>query len=105
MKYKKVIAIFRIEQLEKVEKKLHQLRIYGVSVSKVKGYSEYANLYAKDWMTLHARIELFTDESGAEVAAQAIMDAASLGMEGDGIVAILPADKLYLIRTKADADA
>ncbi|HEC15260.1 MAG TPA: P-II family nitrogen regulator [Sedimenticola sp.] len=104
MRYKKVTAIFRIDLLDKVEKSLQQLGVHGLSVSKVKGYGEYADFYAKDWMTNHARIELFSDEKGAEIAARTIMDAASLGMEGDGIVAILPVDKLYRIRTKAEVD-
>jgi len=37
--------------------------------------------------------------------AGAIMDAAHLGMAGDGIVAILPVEKLYRIRTRSPAEA
>ena len=102
MNYRKVTAIFRLDLLEKVEKKLQGLGVKGLSVSKVKGYGEYADFYAKDWMTNHARIELFTEADDAEVIAKAIMDAASLDMEGDGIVAILPVEKLYRIRTKTE---
>ncbi len=102
MNYRKVTAIFRIELLEKVEHKLQDLGVRGLSVSKVKGYGEYADFYAKDWLTNHARIELFTKERDAEAIAKAIMDAASLDMEGDGIVAILPVEKLYRIRTKTE---
>lgn len=100
MNYRKVTAIFRLDLLDKVEKKLQELGVKGLSVSKVKGYGEYADFYAKDWLTTHARMELFLDEKEAETTAQAIMDAASLDMEGDGIVAILPVEKLYRIRTK-----
>ncbi len=102
MNYRKVTAIFRIELLEKVEHKLQDLGVKGLSVSKVKGYGEYADFYAKDWLTNHARIELFTEADDAEAIAKAIMDAASLDMEGDGIVAILPVEKLYRIRTKTE---
>lgn len=102
MNYRKVTAIFRIELLEKVEEKLQELGVKGLSVSRVKGYGEYADFYSKDWLTTHARIEIFLEEKRAEVTAQAIMDAASLGMEGDGIVAILPVEKLYRIRTKTE---
>ncbi len=102
MNYRKVTAIFRIDLLDKVEKKLQELGVKGLSVSRVKGYGEYADFYAKDWLTTHARIELFLDEKEAEVTAQAIMDAASLDMAGDGIVAILPVEKLYRIRTKTE---
>ncbi len=100
MNYRKITAIFRFELLDKVEHKLQELGVKGLSLSKVKGYGEYADFYAKDWLTNHARIELFLEEKDAEVTAQAIMDAASLDMEGDGIVAILPVEKLYRIRTK-----
>jgi len=102
MNYRKVTAIFRIELLEKVEKKLQELGVRGLSVSRVKGYGEYADFYSKDWLTSHARIEIFLEENRAETTAQAIMDVASLGMEGDGIVAILPVEKLYRIRTKTE---
>jgi len=102
MKYRKVTAIFRFELLGKVEKKLQELGVKALSVSKVKGYGEYADFYAKNWLTSHARIELFLEEKDAELTARAIMDAASLDMEGDGIVAILPVEKLYRIRTKSE---
>ena len=102
MNYRKVTAIFRFELLDKVEKKLQELGVKGLSVTKVKGYGEYADFYAKDWLTAHARIELFLKEADAEITAKAIMDAASLDMEGDGIVAILPVEKLYRIRTKTE---
>lgn len=104
MNYRKVTAIFRLDLLGKVEKRLQELGVKGLTVSKVKGYGEYADFYAKDWLTTHARVELFLKEEEAEVTAQAIMDAASLDMEGDGIVAILPVEKLYRIRTKTEVN-
>lgn len=102
MNYRKVTAICRIDMLETVEQKLRELGVKGLSISKVQGYGEYVNYYTKDGMTDHWRIELFTDESQAELIAQAIMDCASLHMEGDGIVAILPVEKLFRIRTKSE---
>jgi nitrogen regulatory protein P-II 1 len=102
MNYKKVTAIFRIDLLEKVEHALQDTGVKGLSVSKVKGYGEYADFYAKDWMSTHARIELFLEEGEAESTAKTIMDAASLSMEGDGIVAIVPVEKFYRIRTKCE---
>lgn len=104
MNYRKVTAIFRMSLLEKVERKLQALGVKGFSISKVKGYGEYADFYAKNWLTNHARIEIFTEADDAEEIAQSIMDAASLDMEGDGIVAILPVEKLYRIRTKAEVN-
>jgi len=104
MSFKKITAIIRPDLLNKVEKTLKELGVPGVSVSQVKGYGEYADFYAKDWMVTHARIEVIIDTERADAIAQAIMDAAHTGLEGDGIVAIVPVEKLYHIRTKAECD-
>jgi len=100
MNLKKVNAIFRCDVLEKVEKKLQDIGVRGVSITKVKGYGEYANTYTDDWLVTHCRIEIFTEESKAEVIAQAIIDTAHTGVTGDGMVAILPVERLFRIRTK-----
>lgn len=76
----------------------------GISVTKVKGFGEYADFFERDWMTTHLRVEVFTSSSQAGAIARAIIDAAHSGREGDGIVAILPVEKLYRIRTRALAD-
>jgi len=103
MKYRKVTAIIRRDRLEKVEHKLQQIGVRGISVTRVKGYGEYADFYARDWMTSYARIEIFTTAEKVDGIAEAIMDAAHVGLSGDGIVAVLPVEKLYRIRTKSEA--
>jgi len=103
MKYRKVTAIIRRDALQKVEQKLQQEGVQGISVTRVKGYGEYADFYAGDWMITYARIEIFTTEERAESIAQAIMETAHVGLSGDGIVAVLPVEKLYRIRTKSEA--
>ena len=100
MRFRKVTAIFRTERLEAVEKRIKELNIPGVSVTKVKGFGEYANFYKTDWLCNHVRIEIFTGARQADELAQTIMDAAHTGIEGDGIVAILPVESVYHIRTK-----
>ncbi len=104
MSYNKVTAIVRRDVLEKVECRLREIGVQGISVTKVKGYGEYADFYSPDWLVPHARIEIFTTAKRAEEVAGAIMDAAHLGMAGDGIVAILPVEKLYRIRTRSAAE-
>ncbi len=99
MNLRKVTAIFRSERLEEVEKRLQEAGVKGLSVTKVKGYGEYANFFAHDWMVTHARIEIFTDATAAERLAKIIVEAAHGGGEGDGFVAILPVEKVYRIRT------
>lgn len=102
MNYRKVTAIIQSDVLEKVERKLQAIGVTGISITKVKGYGEYANFYSKDWMVSHVRFEIFTHETKADAIAQAIIEAAHVGLEGDGIVAVLPVEKLYRIRTQSE---
>jgi nitrogen regulatory protein P-II 1 len=100
MSFKKVTAIFRVDHCEKVEQELQELGVHGFSMSKVKGYGEYADLYSHDWLVTHARIEIFTEASKVDDIVETIMEAAHVGIEGDGIVAVLPVEQLYRIRTR-----
>lgn len=102
MKYGKITAIVRKETLENVEKKLQEMGAPGVSITKVKGYGEYADLFRSDWLTTHARLEIFTTSEKAGPLAEAIMDAACVGTCGDGIVAILPVERLFRIRDRRE---
>ncbi len=100
MKFRKITAIIRPERLEAVEECLKRLNVPGVSVTKVKGFGEYADFYKTDWMCNHVRVEVFVGVRQADEIAQAVMDAAHTGIEGDGIVAVLPVEAVYHIRTK-----
>ena len=51
----------------------------------------------------HARVEVFTDAGRADATARAIMEAAHSGEPGDGMVAILPVERVYRIRTGREA--
>ena len=101
MEYRKVIAIVRADCLEKVEQALQALAVPGVSVSKVKGYGEYRDFYERDWMSGHARIEIFTPQPRALAIAEAIMEASHTGLPGDGIVAIQPVETLFHIESRS----
>lgn len=98
--YCKVTAIIRCGMLEKVEQRLKEIGVPGVSVTQVKGYGEYTNFYTRDWMSTHARVEIFTYARLAENIAHAVMEAAHTGVEGDGIVAVLPVHQVFRIRTR-----
>lgn len=105
MELSKITAIIRVSRLETVEKRLQELRVPGISVTKVKGYGEYANFFSRDWMTEHARIEIFLTRDLAYEIAHAILAAAHTGTAGDGLVVVLPVEAVYRIRSGEPATA
>jgi nitrogen regulatory protein P-II 1 len=103
MQFKSVIAIIPTGTLEKVEKHLRKIGVKGVTVTQVRGYGEYKDFLREDWFVTHARIEIVAAETKAEIIAGVIMEAAHTGMPGNGIVSILPVEKIYRIRNKSEA--
>jgi len=100
MNFVKIVSIIRPENLGKVEDTLKELNVPGVSVSHIKGYGEYENFFRHDRMVEHIQLEVFIGKKRATEIAEKIMDVAHTGIEGDGIVAIIPVESVYHIRTK-----
>ena len=105
MEFKNIVAIVRTSVLEAVEEKLKSIGVMGISVSPVKGYGEYANFYKQDWLVTNAKLNIFAKASRVDLIVSTILEAAHVGSPGDGIVAVMPVDKLYRIRTKAEFEA
>lgn len=104
MEYKKINAIIRKGALKEVENQLKKIGVKGISVSTIKGYGEYANFFRHNLYVEHARIEIFTGKDKAMKIASTIIEVSHTGRKGDGIVAILPVEKLYHIRTKSEVE-
>jgi hypothetical protein len=60
MHIKQIIAIFPREYLEPVEEALRRVNVERIDVCKVRGYGEYPNFYARDWMVDEVRVDIFT---------------------------------------------
>ena len=103
MDIKLIVAIIRRNKLEAVEQKLKETGVERINVTKVKGYGEYHDFFARDWMVEEVRLEIFTRNNAVEKIAATIMDAAHTGLPGDGVVAVVPVEKFFLIRTRAEA--
>ncbi|MEO8443322.1 MAG: P-II family nitrogen regulator [Betaproteobacteria bacterium] len=98
-----IIAIFPRDKLKVVEEKLRTIGVKRVDVSNVKGYGEYRNFFAQDWMVEEVRLEIHTRSDEVNAITTAIMDAAHTGLPGDGVIAVIPVEKFFLIRTRAEA--
>ncbi len=103
MDIKLVVAFIRRDRLEQVEDKLRRVGVERIDVSNVKGYGEYRNFFSRDWKGDEVRIEIVTRCHEVEAIAEAIMEAAHTGLPGDGVVAVLPVEKLFLVRTRTEA--
>jgi nitrogen regulatory protein P-II 1 len=97
MELKKVTAIIDTDVLEKVENSLQKIGVTGISVTYVKGFGQYANFFKSPPLVSHARIEIFADEYTVHSIVDAIMQTAHTGLPGDGIIAVLPVERLYRI--------
>lgn len=102
MELRNITAIIRRSVLEKVEHRLQAMNVKGISVTWVKGYGEQRNLFRSDWMVEHVRLEIFAERARAEEIARAIMEEAYAGFAGDGLIAVLPVERMY--RTRAQRE-
>ena len=103
MEFRAVNAIVRTHILREVEKRLRGMGVKGITVCQVKGFGEEKALLREDYLVTHARIETFAEKTKAEKIANAIMEVAHTGGPGDGMVCILPVEKVFRIRTKSEA--
>lgn len=103
MEYSKITSIIRTLKLEVVARRLQEIGVKGISISRVKGYGEYKNYFRRDFLVSHVRIDIYSSVSKVEEIVQVIIEAAHSGLAGDGIVAIIPVERIYRIRTKTEA--
>lgn len=94
----KVSAIVRSSSLEAVEENLQRANVRGITVTPVKGYGDYKNFFAADWMKPFVKVEVFTARGRA--VAEAIVEGAHTGQPGDGVVALERVEDVIRIRER-----
>ena len=102
MDYKRIIVIIPTNTLEAVEERLRQLRVGGVTISKVKGYGEYKNFFADDWMSEHTKIEIFAEASKVDEIISTLARASCDAPPGAGIAAVIPVERFVHLRSASD---
>ncbi|BCF95914.1 nitrogen regulatory protein P-II [Paraburkholderia sp. PGU19] len=103
MELKCVVAIVRPDVLEVLERKLAAIHMHGITATRVRGFGTHPNLFADDWTTEHIKIEIFARAEDVEALVTTIIDIAHVGAVGDGVVAVLPLDRFFRIRTRSEA--
>lgn len=102
MELKYVVAIVRPDVLEVLERKLAAIHVHGITATPVRGFGTHPNLFADDWKTDHIKIEIFARAEDADALVTTVMDIAHVGAVGDGVVAVLPVDRFFRIRTRSE---
>lgn len=102
MEHKRLIVIVPDEALGAIEEQLRRMRVGGVTVSKVRGYGEYKNLFSRDWMSAHTKIELFVEAVQVDAVLDGLVELSRGAPPGAGIVAVLPVERFVHLRTGTD---
>lgn len=104
MRYYKIHAYVRCHLRQKVEDTLVKLGIEGFSFSRVKGVGEYADFFNRLRHVEHLQFEIFVPEMDVEMVVEAIVQVAGTNGKGDGLVAVMPVDRVVRIRNHAELD-
>lgn len=99
MEAKLVTATIRSTCLGEVEGALHGIGISGVTISRAHGYGEHHEVASSEPRRTYLRLEVLTAAERATEVARAIMQSATTGDCGDGLVAVLPVDAIWRIRS------
>jgi len=102
MELRLVVAIIRTHALEAVEKSLQEIGVRGLSVVRVRGYGEHANMFSRDRLVDQVKIEIYVEQDRVDSIVAAILDAAHSESPGNGIVAVLPVEKVYSVSTRRE---
>lgn len=102
-----VVAIIRSHKLGAAEQALHAIGVRGITVIKAKGFGEHSlphDILGRPLMDDQVKIEVYVAADQAERTAIAVIDAAHTGpgTQGDGIVAILPVQRVFSVRTRSE---
>lgn len=107
MSCKYVVAIVRPDSVAPLEKKLTQLGVGGITLSRVEGFGEYRNFFTNDWLTEHTKLEFFVEDARVEALLAALRESAVSGVPGAGVAAVMPVEWFQHLRagTHPEPDA
>jgi len=109
---KKIEAIIKPFRLDKVQDKLNELDIKGMTVTEARGYGrqkghkekESGSGYIEDFLP-RIILEVVVPDSLTEQVVEAILSSANTGKIGDGKIFIIPIEDAIRIRTGERGEA
>ncbi len=101
---KMIWAVIRHRLKQRVEEALMapELGISGLTCTTVHGLGHETRLLFQPHELAYCRVEVLVEDDQVDRVLQTLMDAAHTGVEGDGLVAVLPVERVYHIRTRKE---
>jgi nitrogen regulatory protein P-II 1 len=104
---KKIEAIIREDKLNDVKEALREIGIVGLNVFEIRGHGRQGGItlvgrsgsYQVD-MLVKIQLNIILSEDNLEETIETILDAASTGETGDGLIFVFPVDEAIRIRTR-----
>ena len=87
-----VVAILRRTSLEAAEKRLQEVGVRDITVTKARGYGEHADFLSSDHLVEQVKIEVFAPRDRARLIADTLVEARLGGAAEGEVVAILPVE-------------
>lgn len=104
MAMKRILAVIRPEKQAAVEEALKNIGAPGVTISKVVGFGEGANLFRSDWHMAHVRLVVYGNDEEVDQICRAIHDASHTGAPGDGFIAVIPVERYDRLRDNLEGE-
>jgi nitrogen regulatory protein P-II 1 len=104
---KKIEAIIREDKLNDVKEALREIGIVGLNVFEIRGHGRQGGItlvgrsgsYQVD-MLVKMQLNIILSEQNLEETIKTILDAASTGQAGDGLIFVYPVEEAIRIRTR-----
>jgi len=96
--------VIRPDKLNPLEKRLKEAGVDGITVTKCKGYGEEAKYLFEPHFLPHAKVEILLSDDDVQEVIDTILSTVKTGSPGDGILAVVPVEKVIKIRTGKSGD-
>ncbi len=104
---KKIEAIIREDKLNDVKEALREIGIVGLNVFEIRGHGRQGGItlvgrsgsYQVD-MLIKIQLNIILSEDNLEETIETILNAASTGETGDGLIFVFPVEEAIRIRTR-----
>ncbi|MDE3154514.1 MAG: P-II family nitrogen regulator [Acidobacteriota bacterium] len=103
MTLRQIVAVVRTSLLDQVLEHLRAIGVHSATVDPVDGMTTHPVRDAASYfgtLVSHSRLVLYADAPRVDQIVEVILASGSTGEHGDGLVAVLPVEQAYDIRTR-----